>query len=44
LQSGCERILHRLFGQPDVAERPREYGHRAAVLAAEDLFDLVAQP
>jgi len=44
LQRGQKGVLHGLFGQADVAQCAREHRDRAAVLAAEDLFDLVAQP
>ena len=35
-----ERVLYRIFGDVEVAEGAGQDGHRAAVLGAEDVFDL----
>jgi hypothetical protein len=35
-----ERVLHRLFGQRNVAQRAHQHRHRAAILAAEHCFDV----
>src|SRR5262245_22064257 len=43
LERGLEGVLHRFLGERDVAQRPHEHGHGAAVLAAEHLLDLPAQ-